>query len=122
MLFGGAIPILPGKTDRARRFQEELEAHRAEYETLNDRYGVAANAIWISHSRDGRDLYVNLYDVVPGSPPMSQRVWNPTGSAYDRWWVDWVADVLGVDMTKERTFAAPPERIFEWRADDTHRG
>ena len=117
MLFGGAIPILPGKTERARRFAEELSPHRAEYEALNEKYGVTGNAIWISHSRDTRDLYVNVYEVAPGSPPMSERVWDPEGSAYDRWWVEWVRDVLGVDMTKERTFAAPPERIFEWRAD-----
>lgn len=121
MLFGGAIPILPGKTDRARRFGEELAAHQAEYEALNARYGVQANAIWISHSRDGRDLYVNVYDVAPGSIPMGDRVWDPERSAYDRWWLGWVADVLGVDMTRERTFAAPPERIFEWRADETVR-
>lgn len=115
MLFGGAIPIQPGKTDRARRFAEELEAHRAEYEALNARYGVVANAIWISHSRDGRDIYVNVYDVeTEGRPSMSERVWDPDGSAYDRWWLDWVSDVLGVDMLSERTFRAPPERIFSW--------
>jgi hypothetical protein len=118
MLFGGAIPILPGKTDRVRQFSAELSSHVAEYEALNEKYGVRANAIWISHSRDGRDMYVNVYEVAPGSTPMSERVWNPEGSAYDRWWVEWVTDVLGVDMTKERTFASPPERIFEWRADE----
>jgi hypothetical protein len=119
MLFGGAIPIQPGKTERARRFAEELEPHRAEYEALNERYGVRQNAIWISHSRDGRDLYVNVYDVEPeGRPPMGARTWDVAGSAYDRWWVGWVQDVLGIDMLAERTFAAPPEPIFTWRAED----
>ena len=101
MLFGGAIPILPGKTERARRLADELDAHRAEYEALNARHGVIANAIWISHSRDGRDIYVNVYDVAPeGHPPMSERVWDPNGSAYDRWWLEWVNDVLGIDIAE----------------------
>ena len=115
MLFGGAIPIRPGKTDRARRLAEELEPHMAEYEALNAKYGVRSNAIWISHSRDGRDLYVNVYDVDPvGHPAMGERVWDPEGSAYDRWWLEWVKDVLGVDMLVERTFARPPEEVFSW--------
>ena len=118
MLFGGARPIMPGKTDRARRVAEELEVHRAAYDALNARYRVRAHAMWVTHLSGGLDLWVYIYDMEPEDlrTMREERVWDPEQSAYDRWWLGWVNDVLGVDMQTDNGFAAPPERIFDWTA------
>jgi hypothetical protein len=116
MLFGGARPILPGRTERALRLADELRDHQAEYEALNARYGIRAHAMWVSHLVSGLDLWMTIYDMEPEHmAAMRTRTWDPAGSAYDRWWLEWVRDVLGVDMLVHNGYAAPPEPIFEWR-------
>lgn len=117
MLFSTARPVLPGKFDRARRVTEELAEHRAEYEALNERYGVRQHAMWVSHHPTAGDIYVALYEIDPaGLELMRTRTWDPEHSAYDRWWLEWVEDVLGHDLRSGSGFVAPPEPIFEWSA------
>jgi len=117
MLFSTARPILMGKLERARRVTDELEPHRAEYEALNARYGVRQHAMWVSHHPVAGDIYVALYDIDPaGLRAMRERSWDPHGSAYDRWWLEWVEDVLGFDLRSGSGFTAPPEPIFDWRS------
>lgn len=114
MLFASAVPLAPGGTDRYRNLAAELEPHLGEYARLNDRYDVAKHAFWINHSAGGADLGVSVYDIGEGGfAEMKQRTWN-TDSAYDRWWLEFVRDVNGIDMLTERTHAAPPEPIFAW--------
>lgn len=120
MLWSSARPIMPGKTERARQVAQELEAHRAEYEALNARFRVKQHAMWVSHPKVGGDLYVAMYDIEPDDlKVMTQRVWEPEGSAYDRWWLEWVQDVLGVDLLADSGLVAPPEPIFDWGAGGT---
>jgi hypothetical protein len=115
MLFAAARPIVQGKTDRARLIARELETHRVEYEALNARYGVRAHVMWVTHLAGGRDLWAYAYDMEPDDlATMRGRVFDPEHSAYDRWWLEWVNDVLGVDMLTGTGFAAPPEPIFDW--------
>ena len=115
MLFGTAIPIVPGKTDRVRRFAEELEAHRQEYEVLNARFGLSGHAMWINEERDGTDVVVQVYDIPSAEllAEMRSREWD-MDSSYDRWWTDWVKDVLGIDLLAEMSLRAPPENVFSW--------
>lgn len=117
MLFSTARPIQPGKLDRARRVTQELEEHRLEYETLNARYQVKQHAMWVSHHPVAGDIYVAMYDIEPeGLEAMRGRSWDPEQSAYDRWWLEWVEDVLGFDLRTSSGFTAPPEAIFDWQA------
>ena len=118
MLFSSARLIRPGRTERVERVADELAPHRAEYEALNERFGVTAHAIWVNHLADGTDLMVNSYEIDPDAlPTMLARPWRPDDSAYDRWWLDFVRDVIGVDMTAGSGLAAPPERVLEWTAE-----
>lgn len=113
MLFGMARPILPGKVERARSLALELEAHRAEYDRLNAQYRVGTHAIWVSHPADGPAIMVTMYDMDPEDlRVMRARGWDPEGSAYDRWWLEWFEDVTGVDLRVSAGVAAPPEPIF----------
>jgi len=114
MLFASAVPLLPGRTDRYRALGDELQPHLAEYEKLNQRYGVSRHAYWISHPRNGSDIGVSVYDISPeGLAAMRSRRWDP-GSRYDGWWLGFVKDVNGVDMTVEPAHLAPPEQVFDW--------
>jgi hypothetical protein len=115
MLFAAARPIVHGKSERARLVAQELDVHRAQYEALNARYGVRAHAMWVTHLIDGQDLWAYAYDMDDEDlRVMRGRVFDPERSAYDRWWLEWVRDVLGVDMLAGNGFAAPPEPIFAW--------
>ena len=114
MLFASAVPLLPGKADRYRNLGVELEPHRDEYAALNARYDVAKHAFWINHTRAGFDLGVSVYDIGEGGfADMRLRDWDED-SPYDRWWLEFVADVNGVDMLTQPTHAAPPEEVFAW--------
>ena len=116
MLFGATKPIVPGKMERARRVAEELAEHREEYEALNARFRLRSHAMWASHLSTGVDMWVNVYEIDEEDLwPMGRRTWD-LDSAYDRWWLEWTKDVLGVDMLAGGGFAAPPEPLFEWSA------
>ena len=116
MLFGTAVRILPGKLDRFRGLDAELEEHRDEYEALNTRFGVHAHSVWAFHQRDGTPIALNLYDIEPeGLPAMAKREWD-LDSPYDRWWVAWVSDVYGIDLLEGSARAIPPERVLEWES------
>ncbi len=116
MLFASAVPLVPGKTDRYRNLAAELEPHLEEYASLNARFQVGRHAFWINHARNGTDLGVSVYEIAPeGLAEMKQRVWDPS-SPYDRWWLEFVRDVNGVDMLIEPSHAAPPEPVFAWEA------
>jgi hypothetical protein len=117
MLFGSARPIQHGRTERARRLAEELRDHQAEYDALNAKYRIRRHVMWVSHLVSGTDLWVNIYEMEPEDmATMRERTWDPGHSAYDRWWLEWVRDVLGVDMLVHNGLAAPPEPIFSWTA------
>lgn len=114
MLFASAVPLVQGRTDRYRNLATELEPHLDEYAALNDRYEVAKHAFWINHARGGTDLGVSVYEIgADGFARMRLREWD-TSSAYDRWWLDFVRDVNGVDMLTEPAHGGPPEPVFAW--------
>lgn len=114
MLFASATPIIAGATDRYRAIPDELAAHVEEYQALNTRYGVRRHAYWISHPRRGSDVGVSVYDISEdGLAEMRGRVWDPS-SAHDSWWVGFVREVNGVDMTEESPHLAPPEQVWAW--------
>lgn len=116
MLFASATPIVPGRTDRYRGLGTELESHVADYEALNERYGVASHSYWISHARNGTDIGVSVYDISPeGLAAMKTRQWDP-GSPHDAWWLGFVQDVNGVDMLEQSPHRAAPEQVFDWSA------
>ena len=117
MLFASAVPLVPGGIDRYRAIEDELQPHLGEYEMLNHRYGVSRHAFWINHPRNGSDLGVSVYDIsAEGLAAMRSRSWD-RGSGYDRWWLGFVEDVNGVDMTVESPHLASPEQVFDWARD-----
>ena len=116
MLFGTAVRIQPGKLDRFRELDAELDEHCEEYDALNTRFGVHAHSVWAFHQRDGTPIALNLYDIAPeGLPAMAKREWD-LDSPYDRWWVGWVSDIYGIDLLEGSSRGGPPERVFDWES------
>jgi hypothetical protein len=116
MLFASAVPLRPGKTDRYRDLATELRPHLEEYQGLNRRFEVGAHAYWINHGRES-DIGVSVYDISSaGLARMRLREWDPS-SAYDRWWLEFVEDVNGVDLLQGSAHVAPPEPVFDWSND-----
>lgn len=116
MLFASAVPLRPGKTDRYRDLATELGPHLEEYQDLNRRFEVKGHAYWINHGRE-TDLGVSVYDISPaGLGRMRLREWDPS-SIYDRWWLEFVEDVNGLDLLQGPAHVAPPEPVFEWSDD-----
>jgi hypothetical protein len=113
MLFASAVPLRPGKTDRYRDLATELRPHLEEYQHLNRRFEVKGHAYWINHGRE-TDFGVSAYDISPaGLGRMRLREWDPS-SAYDRWWLEFVEDVNGLDLLQGPAHVAPPEPVFDW--------
>jgi hypothetical protein len=116
MLFASAVPIRSGKTARYRDLATELKPHLEEYQGLNRRFEVQAHAYWINHGRDG-DIGVSVYEISPaGLARMRLREWDRR-SAHDRWWLEFVEDVNGLDLLQAPAHVAPPEPVFDWRED-----
>lgn len=116
MLFASAVPLRPGKTDRYRDLATELRPHFEEYQDLNRRFEVKGHAYWINQGRE-TDLGVSVYDISPaGLGRMRLREWDPS-SIYDRWWLEFVEDVNGLDLLQGPAHVAPPESVFDWSDD-----
>jgi hypothetical protein len=87
-----AIPVLPGKSDRVAKLEEELGPVWGEYEELNRQATVSRHLVFLQHMPLG-DVMVNVLEV--GDPSKIARRFSD--SAYDRWFIDYTKDVVGID-------------------------
>ena len=105
-----ALPVLPGQAERARRFGEELKHVQAEYEALNRKATVRRHLAWLQQTPMG-DLLITVFEA--DDPRRLGRSF--TESAYDRWWLDYLMDVHGIDLSKG-TPPGLPDLVFNWGA------
>ncbi|HEX2032377.1 MAG TPA: hypothetical protein VHL78_13450 [Actinomycetota bacterium] len=105
-----ALPVLPGQSDRVRNFAAEIEPHLEEFERLNREATVTRYANWLQRTPTGDVEIV----VMEADDPSKIRT-SFTDSAYDRWWLGYLQDVHGVDMTAPDPPSAAP-MVWEWRA------
>lgn len=56
-----ALPVLPGKAERVRRFQSELEPLRAAYDELNRQATVTRHEVYLPESPQG-DLAITIME------------------------------------------------------------
>jgi hypothetical protein len=89
-----ALPILPGQTDSAGRFDEELDEAglRPQYEALNRAAGVTAHREWVAHLPTGAFLVVAFQSDTPQLVPRTFQ-----DSDYDNWWRARVERIHGFD-------------------------
>lgn len=108
-----ATPILPGKLEAWRRFnQETLGSRGSEHEAANRRYGITRELAWLQQTPEG-DLAIVYLEVA--EPERMFREMATSADPYDVWFRQQVLDIHGLDLTQ------PPqgplsELAFEWRA------
>jgi hypothetical protein len=111
VLIPAALPVLPGQSDRVRNFKTELAPHRDEWERLNRVATVTRYAVHLQETPMG-DLAIHVMEADDPSRIRDQF----TESSCDRWWLDYLRDVHGLDLRgvlpEEMPQAPPP--VFTW--------
>lgn len=92
-----ALPVLPGKADRVRAFQAEVEPYRSAYDDLNRQAIVTRHEMYLQSSPQG-DLAITVMET--DDPGRLMRAFQDT--PYDRWWRAWSKDVHGFDPADMR--------------------
>ena len=109
-VFAGAFPVLPGKSDRVRNFERELAPHRAEWDRLSQEGTFRMYTVTLQSGPQGD---IAIYSMELADPSRARARF--TDSPHDRWWVEYMKDVHGVDLDVVQS--APPPTVFTWLAD-----
>jgi hypothetical protein len=93
---GFALPVIPGRSEQARSFFEELEHERkSEYTASERRIGVTRE-LWFVQQTPNGDLLVAYIE----SPNAAEalRSFSQSQDAFDQWFKRGLAAVTGVDL------------------------
>lgn len=107
-----ATPILPGKLETWRRFnQESLGARLAAHEASRRRLSITRELAWLQQTPEGEIaiVYLEVEDL--------ERAFQGLGASadpYDVWFRQQVLDIHGLDLTQPPE-GPPPELAFEWQ-------
>lgn len=104
-----ALPVLPGKAERIRKIGKEIAQHQIEWDRLCRETGDFRHYNITLQEGRGGDLCI--YSMVLGDPSQVRMTFG--NSEYDRWWLGFVRDVHGLDLTNG---AALPPSVFTWHA------
>ena len=108
-IFSGAFPVLPGKSDRVRNFEQEVAPHREEWDRLSDEGTFRFYSITLQSGLDGD---VAIYSMEIADPSKARGSFGD--SPHDKWWTDYMIDVHGIDLTQGGS--APPPTVYTWKA------
>ena len=96
-----AIPIKPGKLEAWTSWCGELTGPRkAEFDDMNQRFGLTTHASWHQANPDGTDLAVVVIDG-PGASAFLGKI-ATSNHEFDTWFRSQIEDVHPMD------FSAPP--------------
>jgi hypothetical protein len=90
------LPIVPGKTDQARRFIQEMGgARRDDFDRAQRRCGIVFEAWYLSSLPTGDSLVVFQHsdDIARAFSIIAQ-----SEDAFDRWFIHGLIEVTGVDL------------------------
>lgn len=113
-VFSGAFPVLPGKSERVKNFEKELQPYRAEWDRLCDECTFRFYNITLQSGPDGD---VAIYSMEFADPTKVRTSF--TDSPHDQWWTSYMMDVHGIDLTVGES--NPPPTVFTWQADQKNR-
>lgn len=96
-----AVPIVPGKKDSWEAWIAELNGSRkAEFDDMNQRYGLTAHRAWLQQTPDGGYMVIAVHDG-PGSDEFLGKLAS-SDNEFDTWFRNNIASAHGMD------FSAPP--------------
>jgi hypothetical protein len=92
-----SAPILPGKSERYRKFAHEVERRRSEYEASRKRLGITKEMAWIQATPQG-DVAVVYFEAA--DPERAMQGLATSQDAFDVWFRAYTLDVHGLDLTQ----------------------
>jgi hypothetical protein len=104
------LPVLPGKAQRVKDFGTEVASHQAEWDRLCREAGQFRHYnVTLQESPMGDFC---IYSMVLDDPAKARTGFGT--SPYDRWWLSFVKDVHGVDLSGPNP-PLPPS-VYTWNA------
>ena len=106
-----ALPILPGKTEAARRAAAAISGpRRAEVNEWGRRVGITKHTVWLQQTPHG-DMTIAYFEADDPNRPFKELA--SSNRLFDRWYREQLKEIHGLDLTQP-----PPanEAIFEWQA------
>jgi len=108
--FVAALPVLPGKEGRVKKYTEELAKHEKRYEELNKAAGVKRHMEFLQETPMGATV-ITVYEA--DDPTKLGRAFSD--DAYDTWWTDRIKDTHGFDL--RQGFPPPTVTVLlDWKA------
>jgi len=108
-----ATPILPGKLETWRRFNQETLGTMAEgHDALNQRAGVTRELAWLQQTPEG-DMAIIFMEV--SRPDQLFAELATSDDPYAAWFRQQTLDIHGLDLTQIAD-APMPELAFNWSA------
>jgi hypothetical protein len=109
-----ALPLLPGKTDDAYSFMDELEDQRKlEYTRSEQRIGITKEAWFLARISSGDQLVAYLESTNFGR---ALRLFSASQDEFDLWFKDQLAEVTGVDLNNPPPDMQLPELLSSYVA------
>ncbi|MDP9264791.1 MAG: hypothetical protein M3O91_01540 [Chloroflexota bacterium] len=109
-----ALPVKPGREGRAAEYKEELAKHEKRYEELNHKAGLKRHMEFLQESPLGA-LVITIFET--DDPSKLVRTFGEDD--FDKWWVERIHDLHGVDL-KGAAFSPPKvTTLLDWQAPGT---
>jgi hypothetical protein len=106
-----AVPVLPGKSEAARRLAAESSGpRRSESEESQRRVGITKQEVWLQQTPQG-DICVVYWEV--DDPTRAFQELASSDNPFDRWYLQQLKEIHGLDLTQQPP--PPNELIFEWQ-------
>jgi hypothetical protein len=111
--FASAFPLLPGKTEQFKRFNQEMAGpHRSEFEASLQRQGVTREVVSLQQTPQG-DMGI-VYFEAPDIPHVFETLAR-SQEPFDVWFREQAKDITGVDFSQPLP-GSPPEVVIDWRS------
>jgi hypothetical protein len=108
-----AAPILPGKLEAWRRFQQEsLGSRLSEHQASRQRLGITKELAWLQQTPQG-DMTIVYFET--SRPEQVFQALASSDAPYDVWFRQQVLNIHGLDLTRPQE-GPPPELTFQWTA------
>src|ERR1041385_1891300 len=105
-----AFPILPGKTDPARRFAAEVKSRSDEFTRSVSGRGLTREDWYIQSAPQGDMVIV----VMEGENPQATlHSWAASNDPFDVWFKNQAGEISGIDFNQP--IPCLPEHAFAWR-------
>jgi hypothetical protein len=106
-----AFPILPGKTEEARRFAQEAMGPRQNEAAASFRRLAVTRETWHVQTTPMGDMVIVVMEAEDPAAVFEQ--WAASSDPFDRWFKQQAGAMTGLDFNTPIT--ALPEQLFEWQ-------